>query len=227
MIYAPQISLLGILINEPVTAGTDVVLSVLAFFLAARIRTRLHSSLFNDDWRLFFLFIGLSTGVGSVAHGLSAYFSETWFNFTWMAMNLFAGVSVYFALKATIRYIRLPRTSAALLHKVNIILMVFFALLSVARNDFEIFKIHAGIGVVSIFVTFLTAWFRQYKGSGAVTLAFALSIMTVMIHSTQLSFSPWFNHKDLSHVFMMASLILVYRGMQLMSDSLRLSFRRM
>ena len=234
MVYHPQILFGDLLITEPVTAGTDVVLCVLSFFLASKVRTKLHLSFFNDDWRLFFLFIGLSTGIGSIAHGLTHYFSPQLANAIWMSMNLCAGISVYYALRATIRYIRVDKNHSKPLHVANFLLLGVFGFLTLLRNDFEIFKIHALVGVLAIFITFSMAWIKKPKGnssamlagSGAVMLAFGLSIMTVLIHTMQLSISVWFNYKDISHVVMMISLLLVYRGMQLMSGSLKLSLRR-
>ncbi len=227
MFEFPTIQLAGILILEPVTALTDVILCLLAFALAARVRSRLHTSFYNDAWRMFFFFIGLSTGIGALVHGLAAYMSDLVYHGVWMAMNIAAGISVYFALAATIRFSRVAGNTQLLIRRINLAMLLVFLALTLWYNNFEIFKIHAGLGVITIFTTFFSGWYLKHIGSGAVMLAFGLSIGTVFIHTYQFTIDAWFNYKDLSHVMMMASLILVYRGMELSSNSLRLSYRRM
>ena len=227
MFEFPTIHIAGILILEPVTALTDVILCLLAFALAARVSSRLHTSFYNDAWRMFFFFIGLSTGIGALAHGLAAYMSDAVYHGVWMAMNIAAGISVYFALAATIRFSRISGKTRQWIRRANTAILFIFLGLTLWFNNFEIFKIHAGLGVISIFATFFSSWYRNYIGSGAVMLAFGLSIGTVFIHTYQFTIDTWFNYKDLSHVMMMASLLLVYRGIELSSNSLRLSYRRM
>ncbi|MBK8345261.1 MAG: hypothetical protein IPL12_19470 [Bacteroidetes bacterium] len=38
--------------------------------------------------------------------------------------------------------------------------------------------------------------------------------------------SPWFNYKDISHVIMMVSLVMIYNGIHMMSENLKLSVFR-
>jgi hypothetical protein len=225
MLDFPSIQIAGLTIHEPMTAFTDVLLSVLSFVLVARIRSRLHESFYNNAWRMFFLFFGISTSIGIVSHGFVSYFSADTNYILWMSMNAFASISVYFALQATIRYSRTKVQNRELLKRINLTLLLSFLLLTIFLNNFEIFKIHAAIGVLVIFFTYLTAWSRSLRGSGAIMLAFLVSILTVFVHTAQWSLSSWFNYKDLAHVMMMVSLMLVYHGMQLMSRTISLRFR--
>ncbi|HPE98830.1 MAG: hypothetical protein R2767_01640 [Chitinophagales bacterium] len=226
MLEFPTIQIGGLTIHEPMTAFTDVILTIISFVLVGRIRNRLHESFYNNAWRLFFLFMGLSTGLGVLTHGLVSLFSAWEHYLLWMAMNVAASISVYFALQATIRYSRVSIRNRRLLKRINLSVLVFFLGLTFWQNNFEIFKIHAATGVLIIFLTYFTAWTRNLVGSGAIVLAFLLSIATVFVHSFQLSINEWFNYKDLSHVMMMVSLLLVYHGMQLSSRDLKLNWRR-
>jgi hypothetical protein len=223
----PVIFLGGISITEPITALTDLLLTILSFVLVARIKNRLHESFYNNAWRMFFLFIGISTALGVCTHGFSLYLGNTLFYILWMGMNATASLAVYFSLQATIRYTRVPNGTRALLTRINLGVLLCFLFLTLALNNFEIFKAHAVIGVLIIFVTYFAAWNRNLEGSGAVMLAFLLSILTVFVHTFQISMGVWFNYKDISHVMMMASLLLVYHGMHLTSRNVQLSWRRL
>lgn len=141
-------------------------------------------------------------------------------------MNLCSSISVFFALRATIRFTNSGASVKVFLNIVNYLLLAVFAGLTIFRNDFEIFKIHASIALSIIFLTHLIAWFRSHVGSGSIVVGMILSFLTVFIHSAQISISDWFNYKDISHVIMMISLIMVYNGIFLMSRNNNLSFRR-
>lgn len=216
----------GFTFSEPVTSLTDIVLAVICLILAIRVRKRCNESLFNNAWRLFFLFTGISTLIGSFAHGLQQDIPEKLFNTLWLGMNICSSVSVFFALRATIRFTNAPRTLRIYLVLSNYILLITFVLLTLLRNDFEIFKVHASIALFIIFLTHGIAYFKNHVGSGSVALGIIFSFITVCIHTAQLSISTWFNYKDISHVIMMVSLIMIYNGLYLMSRNLDLSFRR-
>lgn len=220
------ITIAGITISEPVTSFTDVILAIISFVLVGRFRNRLNESFFNNAWRMFFLFMGISTSIGAVAHAVRETAPAATFNTLWMAMNISCSISVFFALKATIRFSRAADGMDKLLIFLNYGLLILFLGYTFIMNDFEIFKIHAAAGLFLIFLTHLIAYFKSHIGSGWIVSGMMLSFLTVLIHTTQFSISPWFNYKDISHVIMMASLLFVYNGIHIMSESLKLSVQR-
>ncbi|MEZ5014715.1 MAG: hypothetical protein R2794_10535 [Chitinophagales bacterium] len=219
------IRIAGLTISEPVTSFTDVILAIISIALCIRIRVRMHESYFTNAWRFFFLFMGLSTGIGAVAHGIGTLHSAA-FSTLWMVMNLCCSVAVYWALRATILFTRITPPWNKIFQAVNVGTLISFIGLTLFNNDFEIFKIHAAVGLFLIFLTHLIAYFRSHQGSGWIVSGMLLSFLTVLIHTRQISISNWFNYKDISHVIMMGSLLLIYGGIYRMSRNLRLSVFR-
>lgn len=221
-----SISLGDLIISEPMTSLTDVFLSIIAFILFSKVRKNCTKGLFFNSWALFFLFMGISTSIGTFAHGFNEEWGDTVHNILWMLMNISVSMAVFFSMQATIIFIGANKFWNRLFLITNIIILVGFVISTLAWNDFEILKIHTGIGVALIFTTHVIATIKKHYGSGRIVIAFSLSLLTLLIHSYQLSFSEWFNFKDISHVLMMMSLILIYTGVYKMSQNTNLSFRR-
>ncbi|HNA57720.1 MAG TPA: hypothetical protein PK511_03440 [Chitinophagales bacterium] len=216
----------NLIIGEPMTSLTDILLAVTSFVLVARIRNCLNESFFNNAWRMFFLCMGISTSIGTIAHAINGSSAQQLFNILWMAMTFASSTAVFYAVHATIRFMRSSGQWRKIFMAINVIALIVFLLYTAAFNNFEIFKIHAAVGVVIIFLTHTIAWLRNHHGSGWVAVGMGLSILTVVIHSMQLSISKWFNYKDISHVIMLVSLICIYNGIHAMSDNLQLSVFR-
>ncbi|MBK7038161.1 MAG: hypothetical protein IPI31_18240 [Bacteroidetes bacterium] len=222
-----SVSFSGITFSEPATSITDMVLAIICFSLVARIKNNFNESFFNNAWRLFFLFTGLATSLGTVCHGFELMLPTSIHNMLWMCMNICSSISVYFALKATIRFTRAEDFAHRLLQVLNIGSLVVFSGLTIVNNDFEIFKIHCAIGLTLIFITHAFASYKSHVGSGSIVLGMLLSFITVYIHTNQISINAWFDYKDIGHVIMMFSLVLIYNGIYLMKENLKLSVYRL
>ena len=215
------ITVAGLTIGEPVTSFTDIVLAVISFTLFARIKNRLNESFFNNSWRMFFLFMGFSTGTGALAHALNGTDAVQWYDTLFTCMTLFSSISVFYALKATINFTNLPLLASKVLTTLNFTLLMVFMAYTYFSSNFEIFKIHAAAGLFLIFLTHFIAWRRSHSGSGWIMSGMGISFFTVLIHTKQFSLSPWFNYKDISHVIMMVSLIMIYNGVYMMGQNLK------
>ena len=147
-----------------------MVLAIICFSLVARIKNNFNESFFNNAWRLFFLFTGLATSLGTVCHGFELMLPTSIHNMLWMCMNICSSISVYFALKATIRFTRAEDFAHRLLQVLNIGSLVVFSGLTIVNNDFEIFKIHCAIGLTLIFITHAFASYKSHVGSGSIVL---------------------------------------------------------
>ncbi|MBK6732114.1 MAG: hypothetical protein IPG60_14565 [Bacteroidetes bacterium] len=221
-----SISLGNLIITEPMTSLTDVFLSVIAFILFSKVKKNCTKGFFFNSWALFFLFMGISTSIGTFAHGFNEEWGSKVHNILWMLMNISVSMAVFFSMQATIIFIGAEKFWNRLFLIINIVILIGFVIATLAWNKFEILKIHTGIGVALIFTTHVIATIKNHFGSGWIVAAFSLSLLTLLIHSYQISVSEWFNFKDISHVFMMMSLVLIYIGVYRMSRNTDLSFRR-
>ena len=217
----------GIIYSEPTTSITDIILAVISFTLVERMKNFFNESFFNNAWRLFFFFMGVSTGIGAICHGFELMLPPNVYSFLWGCMNISSSIAVFFALKATIRFSRFGDRFERIFQVSNYLLLFGFICFTVVSNNFEIFKIHAGIALSIIFLTHLVAYFHSHVGSGSIVIGMLLSFLTVYIHSEQISVNSWFDYKDISHVIMMFSLIMIYNGIYLMKENLKLSVQRL
>lgn len=216
----------NLIIGEPMTSLTDIIIAVTSFSLFFRIRDRLNASYFYQAWRMFFLFMGISTSFGTVAHALNGSRAVELYAVLFQVMTICSSVAVFYALQATISFMTIKEEARRIVHAVNVITLFIFIAYTLVLGDFEIFKLHAGGALFIIFLTHLVAMNRRHWGSGWIVSGMLLSFFTVFIHSIQFSFSQWFNYKDISHVMMILSLVCIYTGIKAMHESLRLSVYR-
>lgn len=216
----------NLIIGEPMTSLTDIIIAVTSFTLFFRIRDRLNESYFYQSWRMFFLFMGISTTFGTVAHALNGSRAVELYNVLFQCMTICSSVAVFYALQATISFMSLSDTMRRYMHAGNVVLLFIFIAYTIMLSDFEIFKLHAGGALFIIFLTHLIAMGKNHWGSGWIVSGMLLSFFTVFIHSIQFSISRWFNYKDISHVIMVMSLLFIYMGIKSMHEHLRLSVFR-
>lgn len=221
-----SVQIFGLIIGEPTTTITDIILSAISFALMARVRDNMNESFFYNYWKMFFLFMGISTGFGTVAHALNGSQATELYDVFWKSMVVASGISVYYAVQATLQFMNAADNLTIWMKRINLFALVAFSSYTLILNDFEVFKVHAGIGLFIIFMTHLVAWNKKHWGSGWIVSGMLLSFLTVLIHTTELSFSAWFNYKDISHVIMMLSLVFIYKGIRDMRDMHTLSVFR-
>jgi hypothetical protein len=70
------------------------------------------------------------------------------------------------------------------------------------------------------FIVHLITYFRKQPGSGVIAGGILVSFLSILTHSIRLSFSEWFNYKDVSHVIMIISIIFIFVGAKLKMDNL-------
>lgn len=202
----------SIIIDEPTTAGTDLVLSILCvfiFLLLSRYSTQCHSI---RPWRSFFLLMGLSTLFGSIVHGLRYYQSDTYHYNFWMAMNLISGIAVYFAQMATIKSnFKASRFRNILLTVPNIQLALYLVLIMLFR-DFNMVKLQIAAGMVPIMFINFYDYFKGAKGGAWIAGGIAVASLSSVVHSVKFSLNEWFNYNDISHVLLMCSFSMICYG---------------
>ena len=87
---------------------------------------------------------------------------------------------------------------------------------SVIVGDFVIIKIHAALVLVYALITHYLIYKRtDDAGSALVVSGIAISFLPIIVHSLKLSINEWFNYKDIAHVIMIFSLIVIYKGARL------------
>lgn len=177
----------------------------------------------NRYWRFFFLFFGINAAVGFVTHGFKSYFTEQAFYYVFMCMNL-ASVPITFSLmKANVENTAMEDKTKKSLNIVIFFASAVFIGVTVLTNTFVVVKLAALISIIFSIIVHVINYRKGYPGNGLIIWGFIVSVSALIVHGAKLSFSDWFNYKDISHVIMITSMLFIYVGVnkQLRSSLVR------
>ena len=165
--------------------------------------------------------LGTSSLFGAAGHAVHMQLGEVFFKIIVFLMNAFSLFSIYFCFRAAYTYINLNREPSK---KYIYLVMAWVLILLVAsgiQGNFTVIKIHAGIVLLySLIVHYLVYRRSQEKGSLLVVTGILISFLPIIVHSLKFSIDEWFNYKDLAHVIMIISLIVIYRGVHMIVGKL-------
>ncbi|PLX13931.1 MAG: hypothetical protein C0594_00655 [Marinilabiliales bacterium] len=202
-----SIVLAGIILSEPVTFLTDVLVSVFCAYFIFRLLKAYPNT--RKNWRLFYLFMGISSFVGGVAHLLFMYTGYSLKMVSWC----FIGLSVFFAEIASIRLVKGEKVAKMLkilaYFKLAVYMFAVFYTMS-----FIAAKVNLAVGLIGIVSTIqISVYFRCKKFPHfLIALGFIFAISLVFIHGFKLSFHTFFNHNDISHIVTIICLYISFLG---------------
>lgn len=210
--YSTEIEIAGVVIRDPVTALTNI--GIFATGLVCYLRLRKQGLEFpNKNWIYFFLLVGVSSLVGVIVHGFSAYTPpDVHFNIWWIMGALQgAGVTLAqfgFASNVLSRFRMLV---------ISVVTLQFgaFAFLSYVVGTFTIAKIHLAVGLVPIMLYYIYMALKGRRAEMLVATGIGISSLTALVHGLKISISQWFNYNDIAHVLIIASLVVMYNGVRL------------
>lgn len=202
---------LGITIFEPVTILTNVLLSSYCIYCFLKMNAKGYH--LATLWAWFFLLIGLSSFVGSFAHGAHFQLGSLFFQVALFITNAVSLVAIFFCFKAANTYANIHKSPPKKRYTYFVIAWILVLLIfTIIYNNFVLIKIHAGIVLMySLIVHYLT-YRRQQKGSGWIVAGILIAFLSIIVHSLRISVSDWFNYKDIAHCIMLFSLIALFKG---------------
>jgi hypothetical protein len=204
----PFIEVSGIIISEPVTVITDVLLAVLCFFFFWKL-WKCEKEV--AAWNGFFLFTGMATLLGAYVHGFIGAGPESKIVWPWLTMQSLSCMGIYFAEQAVIR--NFTGKEEKWLRKISEIKLLLFVFLVFYLKDFIVVVANTALGLLSVMAYYLYAGVRtRDRSSLLIVSGIALSISTAVVFINKISLNKWVSHNDISHLIMMASLYLIYRG---------------
>ena len=198
------VQILGITIYEPVTVITNVMLALFCFlwFLKLQRQNRKY-------WPYFFLFIAIATASSAIGHGM--YVERN--NPVQMGSRILAMSGFMFAdLDMSKRFSR--RFTSIAIAACSIGLFVFSAVWILVHNEFTVVKFNGLLALLGLVGgTTAYGYFRNGNVKDAWVLAGVLvNGLAALVHTLEISISPWFNHNDIGHIIMIFGLYLIYRG---------------
>jgi hypothetical protein len=213
------ITLFGFIFFEPLVLVTNLVFFILSLIFFLNLNKFEHA--YAKQMARFMLLLGISTLFGAVDHTVHYQLGIPFFKVILFLMNTFSLFSIYFCFRAPYTYYSLGKKISG---TYNYFVMVWICLVLVfvaIVEDFTIIKVHAGLVLLYSLLTHYFLYKRhQHQGSRIVVTGIVMSFLPIVIHSLRISLGEWFNHKDIAHVLMICSLVIIYRGVKINSQDM-------
>ena len=206
-------------IFEPVTSITDFLISALTFYFYLSLKHVSNKTESTTNWALFFLFMSLATFLGGFAHGFFIAQKETGFFVFWLPMQIVNCISIYFGQKATLASVMRNSHYKNEWRTSYIIQLIIFIPAIILFRNYLVTIIENVIGLVPIMVMH----YRNKEKNRAflrIGNSIAISFITAIVHIAKISFHDYFNNKDLAHVFIIISFMVLYKGIKESATSL-------
>ena len=216
----PSIFIQGIEIMEPVTTFTDVLVTVVSFYVYFKLKPLEKLGKKYLYIRYFLVTLGISTFIGGVVgHGFLYAFSFVWKTPGWLvgmfAVTLLERAAIEHAselLKP--RFLKFFKT-------VNLIELIAFVIITFVTLNFTYVQVHGAYGLLVVVFSFHLYNYRKTRNTGSLYFLGAVGIMALAsaIFSLQLAPHKWFNHADLSHILMCLAVLFAYKGTLNLSET--------
>lgn len=235
----PSIELFGIVFDTPVTALTDVFVTVVCWYAYYKISKYKQRNRVKTFLLIYFASMGFATlSGGIIGHGFIHYFdlnidisnvpgwilsifSEDYIHkFSKYCMRLpgwlTSMVSIAFIERACIEQAKglIKPSMSRFFSILNIVELCTFMIISFSTLDFIFVEIHTAYGLGIIVFSFNIFLYRKTKNRGSLKFIQAViwSAPAAIFFMTGIGIGPWFNHIDVSHIFMMISAWVFYKG---------------
>ncbi len=205
----------GILIQEPVTTLTDIMITVVCWFVFLRLKPYHFRSIVYRLFRYFFFMMGLATLLGGIfGHAFNYAVGYNLKLPGWICSM----IAVMLAERSSIVHARplLKKQIGELFSVLNIVeLATLITAVSVTLN-FLFVEVHALYGLLIVFGSFEFFIYRKTKDAGSRYLLYSVGISSIaaFVHISYFTIHPWFNYLDLAHCLMCVSAYVLYLGVR-------------
>ena len=226
---------MGIRIDEPVTVLTDLLVSAVCFFAYYKVAHHKEPHKLHSHLKYYFLSMGIATTLGGIiGHGFlyALPYSGEWAVSPWklpgwlvsmFSITLIERASIHYS-RPLIRRQEIFRFFAGL----NIVELITFVAITFTTLDFFYVEVHSAYGLLVV-----TSGFHGYiylktraKGSKLALIAVGISAISALIYMNEWGIHKWFNHFDVSHVFMALSAWFFYRSAMSMGKLVRVADKK-
>ena len=199
-------------IYSPVTSITDYLISALTFYFYMRLRRKSNEQEPIINWSRFFLFMSLSTFMGGTAHGFFIFGVGNGFFVSWYIMQILNGISIYFMQKATLSTILKNSVHKEKWRIAYIIQLAIFIPSVIFFSNYLVTVIVNAVGFIPVMILHYRN--KENKSSVMIGHSIAISFITAFVHLSKISVNDYFNNKDIAHIFINISFIVMFRGIK-------------
>ncbi|UXX80790.1 hypothetical protein N7E81_06715 [Reichenbachiella carrageenanivorans] len=205
----PTIELLGLQVTEPMTWITNWMVAVSCFVFGHRLFHDEQADLSQKFWALFFLFMGMASMTGGVAHGFIHYVGHKFHHGAW----LLSGIAVFCAQLAVLPLIEKDKVRSAVRIFCYVQLMAMSASVLIFQH-FSCVLVDSVVGLIGVVIPVSLVHFAKNKDRRSlwVVIGVLTNLLPAMIHLLKFSINEWFNFNDISHVVMIGCFYVMYRA---------------
>jgi uncharacterized protein DUF6962 len=211
----PSIQVLGLRIDEPVIAATDMLVTGVCLYAWFKLRQIPNQERPFRLFRLYFLLLGLATCWGGlVTHAFFYLFTDVWRTPGWLT-GMVAITLLAFAFLGYHKPL-ISEDTRSILFMVVTVELAFVAVATLVTLHFRWTSMHTAFGLLGIVAPLSVMAYRKNKDKVSQMSLWAVSIFCVsgLVFTLKLSPHIWFNHVDLAHVFIAIAIFVFYRTAQ-------------
>lgn len=212
------ITVRGFILFEPMIILTNLIMFAMALYYFRQLWSYNHR--YSRQKALFILMIGISGIFGSIAHAVHFQLGDTFFNTVLFLMNSLSLLSILFCFSAAYYYLSKEKGTKKWVNTFVWLWVIALLIITFLQNEFVLVKIHAGIVLVFSLIVYSLYDTRRDSGSKYIVSGILVAFLSIITHSLRINLHEWFNYKDISHVIMIVSLYLIYKGADLNSENL-------
>jgi len=165
-------------------------------------------------WSAFFFFLSIATLLGAAKHGIPQYLEGVPLSLTVFASSLAAGLAILNAEAATVSGHSPVPAARRWFKKVSLGKFALFLLAISFSGSFLVVIVNSALGLGPVMIVAFAAFRLGHRESGWVAGGLALSLLAASAYVAGIPSHPWFGAADLAHVLMMATLLMIYRGVR-------------
>lgn len=205
-----EINLWGLVILEPGTIISDILMGLACIFFFFRLLA-LDEIKKNRFFPRFFLFLGFSSFVAALAHGLFNYFGVYLHSLSW----ILSGLAIYFLQLGTAILFENEHFKQRFLLFIKMQFLIYMVLIFVV-SDFIVLKLNFVISMIGIIspVYFVDYVKKGYRNNLYIVTGVFLAILPSLYHRSEFNFGYIFNMNDLSHFFLILCIYFVFLGVK-------------
>lgn len=213
IIKQPDLHLLGLRIQDPMTTLTDVLITAVCFFAYWKLnKSNLQGKTINYI-KYYFVLMGIAALLGGlIGHAFQHIIPQNWKLLGWI-ISIF---SVMFIERSAIEYAvnLIPEKTHSFLLKMNVVEVVIVLLSTIYTFDFQLVQLHAFYGfiVVVLSIHLYIYYYTRDKGSVYFFFGIATLLVVLLVFKCQIAPHIWFNHADLAHVLIAISTYFFLKG---------------
>lgn len=212
----PPIFIGDIRIGEPTTTITDILVAIVCFYAYTKLG-KLNEFPAKKHFRLYFFFLGIATIWGAIITHASIYYLSQpwkvpgWISSTW-SVSLLAWAMVEYHSEMIKKWVS----------AIKIIILIELAAvmaITIYIVEFKWAGAHSAFGLFLIVTTLAAMSYLKKKDAGSRWMLYGVGVFLLsgITFAAKLSSHTWFNHVDLTHVFLAVAAWIIYRSVAKMA----------